>query len=390
MRAVLLTGHFPRQKRRGSLLWISEHLQRQGWHVTHVTVGYSWLSRLKRDARLRSLDHAPRIGVEDLSPSLRAVYACPFVHPFRLGGDRFERLMDPVFDLFTRHWRPQLAPHLPGADLIICESGLPVLLAPILAELAPDAPRIYRVNDDIALLNAPKRLLQAEQDHAALFSRISTASPHLAAKFHGHRCITLDPMGIPKDRFFTVPKNPFTRRMSQKIAVCAGTTQLDVPAILRVADHNPNWELHILGRLRRAPPQHPRVIWHGEQSFETTLAHVAHADIGLAPYLDTPGVEYQATNSNRILLYRYVGLPVLGPDRLCHRDLPGVFGYSDPDAYARCEGYGRQPEPLPDWSELVQSLVQNGVTDPPSEVSITPERIVKSRVKTVPAFASNA
>lgn len=60
------------------------------------------------------------------------------------------------------------------------------------------------------------------------------------------------------------------------------------------------------------------------------LDFIAYADVGLAPYIDKPGIEYQTINSNRMLLYRSYGLPILGPDRLCNPTVPNIIGYSEP------------------------------------------------------------
>ena len=67
-RAVLLTGHFPFQKRRPSMLWVSHHLRAAGWHMTHVTVGYSWLSKTFGDVRLSALDSPPHYGIHHHGP----------------------------------------------------------------------------------------------------------------------------------------------------------------------------------------------------------------------------------------------------------------------------------------------------------------------------------
>ena len=125
-------------------------------------------------------------------------------------------------------------------------------------------------------------------------------------------------------------------------------------------------------------------------AFDDTLAHVQHADIGLAPFLDLPGIEYQITNSNRILLYRHVGLPILVPPRLCAPDMPSLISNSAPDWRTRCETYGRRPEQIPDWSVLADALAQNGVTDPPEVISTAPDNTLNPRVKTVPPLASSA
>ncbi|WP_338549490.1 hypothetical protein [Roseovarius phycicola] len=389
-RAVLLTGHFPDQKRRPSLLWVSHHLQKSGWHVTHVTVGYSWLSRLLGDARLTALDHRPKSGTAHPKPTLTTLFGYAPIHPVNLRHPSLTRLAQTMWPVFTAYWQRRIRGPLHQADLVICESGPPVLLAPTLARHAPDAQRIYRVNDDIRLLNAPAGLVAAEQANLRHFTRISTASPILARRFEAHQSVTLDPMGIPHALIAHERPNPYRAQPGRKIAVCAGTTQLDMQALERIAALRPTWDLHILGRLKSKPLRRANIIWHGEQSFEATLAHIAHADIGLAPYLDKPGIEYQVSNSNRILLYRHYGLPILGPDRLCDPDVPSLLGYNAPNAMDLCEKAPHRPNMIPDWSELARRLSQNGVTDPPSDVSIDPATTSKSRVKIVPALASSA
>ncbi len=389
-RAVLLTGHFPNQKRRPSLLWVSYHLQRSGWHVIHVTVGYSWISRLVGDARLKALDNKPQTGMAHPHTNLTTLFGYAPIHPVNLRTRYLTQLVQTAWPLFTTYWERRLRDHLHQADLILCESGPPVLLAPALSSHAPNAHRIYRVNDDIRLLKAPAGLVEAEQRNLHHFTRISTASPVLANHFATHSTVTLDPMGIPRALINRPHLNPYRHIPNRKTAVCAGTTQIDMQAIERIATARPNWDIHILGRLKLSPPKRPNLFWHGEQSFETTLAHIAHADIGLAPYVDRPGIEYQVSNSNRMLLYRHFGLPILGPDRLCTPEIPSIIGYNTPNAMGLCEDFSHRPEDIPDWSELARRLVQNGVTDPPSEVSTDPATMSKSRVKTVPALASSA
>lgn len=387
-RAVLITGHFPHQKRKASLLWVSDHLQNTGWHVTHATVGYSWLSVLRRDARLLALPSRPVPGVRGVSPTLTALYSVPLIHPFHTKSSLANGVLEPFFDIFVQHWKRRLRAPLALADLVICESGPPVLLAPILARYAPAAHRIYRVNDDIRLLNAALSLVRTEATRMGCFTRISTASPILAKRFAQHPNVTLDPMGIPHSALKETPPNPYpTSRIK---AVCAGTTQIDLNKLADIAKARPNWDIHLIGRLKSRPPQLRNLHCHNEMPFDKTLGYIAHADIGLAAYIDAPGVEYQLTNSNRILLYRHFGLPVLGPDRLATSATPGIIGYGDRNVWRRCEAQRRNPEQIPDWSELAMRLTQNGETDPPKDVSTDPFNTVNPRVNTVPALASSA
>lgn len=370
-RAVILSGHFPHQPRRPSMLWVSDHLQKMGWHVTFVTVGYSWISRLAGDRRLATLDALPRAGRVDLGPRLTHLFGYAPIHPFSLGNGVVDGLMHPLNAAFAGYWQVRLRACLSQASLVIAESGPPVMLGPVLRRLAPNAARVYRVNDDARLLGLPAWFCRAEELWARSFTRVSSASPHLLARFCDHPNRTLDPMGLPLAELSEKLPDPFGQR-TRKQAVCAGTSHLDTDALERIATACPDWQLHVLGRLRGAVPDVPNIVWHGERPLRTVLSHVAHADIGLAPYRDVPGVEYQATNSNRLMLYRHFGLPVLGPDRMCRPDLPGVVGYSDPDWRRRCESAARRPESLPDWRDLAVALAQNETTVPPLDMLTAP------------------
>ncbi len=371
-RAVILTGHFPCQKRRPSLLWVSEAMQTMGWHVTHVTVGYSWLSKLKPDRRLTALDYTPDPGTHALSPTLTAIYGLSPIHPFSTRSQLLDAMLRPAHALFPSWWSRRLRDPLAQANLVLIESGAPVMLAPLVRRLAPHAQLIYRINDDIRLLGLPQFLPLLETKYAPQFDRISSASPLLLQRFQDLAPVSVDPMGIPHKHLKTAT-DPYGHR-ARKEAVCAGTTQLDMTALARIANARPDWRLHVIGRLKSKPPHLSNLIFHGEQDFGTTLGYIAHADIGLAPYRDAPGIEYQTTNSNRILLYRHYGLPILGPDRLCHPSAPLIIGYSDPNVWARCEVAVRRPEQIPDWGDLARRLTaQNPVMDPPFDVATLPE-----------------
>ena len=387
-RLVFLTGHFPQQKRRTSMLWVTDHLQAMGWHVTYVTVGYSWLSKWTGDRRLAALDHVPTTGTTQISATLTGIFDYSPYHPLNWPNKTLNRAFHPLNRLFESYWARRLKHPLAQADVVIIESGPPVALGAMVARLAPQATRIYRVSDDIRLLNAPKILLDAERAHHH-FDRISTGSPLIAGRFKDHPNVTLDPMGVPHADINVTTPDPYTRT-GAPIAVCAGSTLLDMDQIADTAKAAPHWQIHVIGRLKSTPPTLLNVTWHGEKPFKDTLAYIKHADIGLAPFADVPGVQYQITNSNRILLYRHTGLPILVPDRLATPDIPCLIANTAPDWQARCETHGKQPEPIPDWSALTLALLQNGVTDPPDVISTVPDSAVNPRVNTVPPLTSSA
>jgi len=365
-KAIILTGHFAVQKRRANILWLSDELRTQGWHVTIITVGYSWVSWLRRDRRFQTLYAPPRSGTHVIDDTLTNIFHYAPIHPFSLRNDWLDRAVRPVHRLFEMFWKSRLNLPLKDADLVIVESGPPIMLAPDVARVAKNAVLVYRVSDDVNLLGLPNFLRRAELHYAPLFDRISMASPVLAKIFNGLSTVAIDPIGVPKALYEGVLPDPFGSNRADREVVCAGTTQFDMQAVLAIARLRPGWRLHVLGRLRETVPPDtpPNLVFHHEQPFETTAAFIKHADIGLAPYLDKPGVEYQTHQSNRVLQYRYVGLPIVGPKRLCHPSVPSIFGYADlseealEPALIRAETYvAPEDDVIPDWHDLYLRIV---------------------------------
>ncbi|NRB04235.1 MAG: hypothetical protein HRU30_13340 [Rhodobacteraceae bacterium] len=374
-RAVLLTGHFAHQKRKGSMLWIADGLNEMGWHVTLVSVGYSWSSFLRPDGRLAALDRWPRGGRTELSPLRTSLFHLTPVHPIALGHVGLDRLVEAVqTPLFVWPWRAALAGPLRQADLVVIESGAPLLLAPMVRDVAPKATRIYRVNDDLSLIKAPRWLVKRESALAMTCDRVSTGSRVLASRFVDHPNVTLDGMGVPRAIIEQQRPDPFGARWPVEV-VCAGTTQIDMAAVTRLAGDHPRWRFHIFGRLKAKAAQARNLICHGEQPFEVVLAHIAHATLALAPFQDREGIAYQADHSNRVLLYRHFGLPILAPPGLCAVD-PAMIDYTDAAATRGAPQRPKIPQAQPDWRDLAARLVQNAPMLPAPDATSEPAMVV--------------
>jgi 2-beta-glucuronyltransferase len=264
-------------------------------------------------------------------------------------------------DGFARWWGPRLGPHAAQADLIVMESGPPVMLVRNVRAAAPAVPIVYRASDDVRLLGLPSWLCDEEIAAAPLLDRISVASPILARRWEGHPGLAIDPIGVPKARLTEDPGDPYPSPRARVEAVCAGTTLLDMDQALTLARLCPDWRITVIGRLKHQPAHlPPNLRLMGERPFDETAAHIRHADIGLALYADRPGIEYQTAQSNRMLLYRHFRLPIIGPQRLCVTALPSVIGYDprDPASMAKAAARALALPPLPedptipDWDLL--------------------------------------
>lgn len=331
--AVLFTGHFYQQMRRGSMHWLADELRKSGWRVRFVTFGISGLSKVTGDVRLTGASLPPK-GLTSLADDLETYFQVTPFHPIDLRKGWLNALAAPIFAVFPSFWAGAVRRLTRDADLVVLESGLPILLAP-LARRYTKGKLVYRVNDDVRVMRTPMQVRRAEMEYAPLFDRISLASPVLAKRFEGSGKVGLDPMGLETRLFDQPHPSPFDAAPLaprwEVEAVCAGASHFDAETVLTMARLRPTWRFHVLGRLR-APLSAPNIVSHGERPFAEVAPFVQHADIGLAPYKDIPGVEYQVHHSNRLMQYAYMRLPSLGPMRMTHPDAPFLIGYEPNNA----------------------------------------------------------
>lgn len=363
--AVLFTGHFYTQMRRGSMHWLADELRKLGWRVRFVTFGISALSRFTGDVRLTGASLPPR-GLTRLADDLETYFQVTPFHPIDLRKGWLNVLAAPVFSTFPRLWEKGVRQLTVDADLIVLESGLPILLAPAVKRYSKGK-LVYRVNDDVRVMRTPARVRRAEIDYAPIFDRISLASPVLAKRFEGIGSVGLDSMGLEKSLFDQQHPSPFDSEPLaprwEVEAVCAGASHFDADAVRVMAQLRPTWRFHILGRLR-APLEIHNVVCHGERPFTEVAPFVQHADIGLAPYKNIAGVEYQVHHSNRLLQYAYLKLPTVGPSRMAHADAPFLVSYEPGDrasidrALTLACRMDRSSliSQVPDWSALARGI----------------------------------
>lgn len=361
-RAVLVTSHYIHSRRRAGSHWIAEALRRAGIHVTFVTVGFSQLSRLKRDHRFQ-YDIRRDAGqlVAEAADLDRYVWFTPF-HPLNRLPGPLAWAATPLFERYAALPMPGVEPAVREAEILIFESTPGLMLLDRFRAMNPRARLVYRVTDDLESLRAHPVLKRAEDQGLPVFDLVSVPSQGL---FEKHRALnprtTLHNHGIEKALFDERSDSPYDD--SKVNAVFVGTAFLDRRFIRVAAAARPNWEFHLVGPLPEFPGV-PNIRTYGEMPFAKTVPFITHANIGLATLRPMPNA-HVFSDSLKVIQYTYARLPILMPDFI-PSGRPNVIPYppGDPDAISRAltravelDRASISRDGILSWDELAAALV---------------------------------
>lgn len=197
------------------------------------------------------------------------------------------------------------------ADLIIVESGAGLMLVRKIARANKKAKFIYNVSDWFDVV--PFHPIIPHSHKAALlhFSFIRLNSSAFKRHFPDNLPVQYIPQAIDKNQFDQDVPNPYAQG---KNAISMGDMLFDGPTIEELALNFPDWTFHIFGKKAQVENKRPNIIEHGEFPHEKLIPYLKHADIGLAPYADTPNAEYLSESSLKLVQYTYCQLPIVAPE----------------------------------------------------------------------------
>lgn len=366
MNILLFSNHWYPSPRRAGFHHLAQAWHRQGHHISFVTVGFSWISRLRGDFRLRFPGIRRACNTwQHLDERLDSYVMFTAWHPHTTLIRGLDRLLAPCMLRYDRLLPPSLISRIRLAHAVIYESCAALYLVERCQQLAPSARHIYRVSDDIrALRSTPAPMLDLEQQLAPRFSRISVPSHGLLEKFSGIPRASLLPHGVQTALFESCANTPFAP--ATRNAVFCGLGFYDAQAVHAMAETHPDVDFHIIGINTPDVSVPDNVRYYGEMPYAKTIPYIKFADVGLYTLLPSSTRPMQAyTDSLKILQYRYCGLPIISPDFLdLHRE--GVFYYhpGDADSCATALGsalaHGRHAEYAAEvrtWDEVATSLL---------------------------------
>lgn len=351
--------HDYRTAKRASIHQIAHALARSGYGVSFLSTRFSRLSRSKGDSRLNLWDRANRSEMVD---GIRCYLWRTQLHPFATGNALADRLMGPLFRLYARWPNREVDALLADADHVIVEASVAAILLRRIRRLNPRARIIYYATDRLETVGAHPYVQQRLSADAGLIHHVSMRSWLMAPDFAwAPDRLTRIGFGIDPADFADIGRSPYPP--GTRNAVSVGSMLFDESFFRHAAAAFPDVAFHVIGCGRRfqAPPN---VVVHDEMPFRDTLPYIAHATIGVAPYLDAPGVEYLAETSLKLAQFEYLGLPAVCPDfavgevasRTPYR--PGDAGSIERAVAAALTAAGTvRPRSFPRWEEIGERLL---------------------------------
>jgi 2-beta-glucuronyltransferase len=309
---VILTSHvFLQGYRKASIHFVAQNWARQGHQVHFVTVGHSRLSGIKQPDRYKALRREQANRFARVDDNLYAGAYLPLLHAFSSGKAIVNRLLAPLFRLYGRRLPPFAAAQIRQADLVVLESGTPLVFLSAVKHLNPAARTLYFCRDLLRSVGAAPILQQIERETIGVFDTVCVPSRHLGTLLPPGGKIVFVPQGVDRSIFESADTSPYPPKSLNAVAV--GDMLFDRASIDRMAVAAPAVTFHLFGvRWAGAIPDNVRV--YGEQAFETVAPFIRHADIGLAPYRLTTDDVYLAESSLKLLQYSHCLLPVILPE----------------------------------------------------------------------------
>ncbi len=358
-KAVLLTYHCRKSPRQAGFHQLAHALRNEGWETLFLTAPYSLLSQIRNNYRSRCIipeetNRLHRHGENDYSYVLKTPW-----HPVNLKNRFLNGIFAPLFRRYDRFLTGEMMDYIRQADLFIFESCAALLFFDKIRKINPKAKMIYRVSDDLKLLNVPPVVLEAEKKSAPLFDLVSSPSAYLHRYFEHFGHASLDHHGLRKDLYDKDYENPYDASCTNVVFI--GQAHLDYDFLRRALQICPHWKFHVIGPLS-SEHMSENIIYYGEKPFEETIPFIKYADIGLHTLAFRPGAG-SFTDSLKVVQYTYCRLPIIAPDFLeCDRSNFIYYRPGDSVSIARALETAQKfnhtlidNDRIPSWDDLVQS-----------------------------------
>jgi 2-beta-glucuronyltransferase len=323
-KVILITYHAWNSRRKAGFHWLADSFHRNGWDVTFLTGAISRISYFKNDFRLKNNSKNIFNKLIEVEDRLFSYILYTKFHPVNLRSSFLNNIMKKEFRKYENiEFGQDLTKKIMEAGLFIFESFPGIMFINKFKSINPDARYVYRVSDDIRMLNLNPIVINFENQILDKFDLISIPNESMRKNFTGHPNVQVNFHGLKKDLFAQNYENPY-KNTSKPNAVFVGISLFDYDFIKKISEIFPDCNYYIIGP-RKKSGFNSNVIFYGEIPFEKTVAFIKYADIGLLCYKQKKGGEVYA-DSLKVMQYSYCKIPVLAPSFI-KTQRKNVFNY---------------------------------------------------------------
>lgn len=318
---LIFSDHAIFSKRKASIHFIAESLDRFGHEVKFVTTSFSLTSIIKGDHRRSIFRRDGSVRIEGNTTSIIPLRLIHF-------QNWHNALLNFIFEKSFYNWEMErfgsvlkrLMPVGYAPDVIIMESGIGLAYYKYIKCVYPSAKVIYLVMDNPKTIRTHPVTLAADREISAR-EAVVIVSEGMQEDYPN---ATLIEHGIDIDALSQPFLSPYPLDGRRKV-VCVGSMLYAERTVHGAAELLPECDFIIIGPTPRKAPRN--VLYVGELEFIDTLKYLRHADVGLAPYKQTSGVSYISKSSLKIVQYMLLDLPIVCPHFAVRDGVAGFFGY---------------------------------------------------------------
>jgi 2-beta-glucuronyltransferase len=354
---LVVTGHDFRSRRKANIHFIAHELSRRG--KTRVfSLGFSQLSRLKKDPRLPLWNKANKI---ETVAGVDCYLWRTILHPFNLRRSALDPLAAAWFRSYVKSAPKIFDEWASESATIVLESGMPPIMAERIRALNPGARLLYLASDDLRTLGCSNFIVEELARTANLYNSARLPSKQMRGILPANLPSFVIPHGLDRDIANHTEPSPYGPGVN---AVSVGSMLFDAEFFAIAAAAFPQVTFHVIGAgAKGARLSAPNILVYDEMAFLQTVPYIKHAAFGIAPYCADGVAPYLADTSMKLMQYGFLGVPAVCP-QVTVGDHAGRFGYEpgDPASIAgaiegalNCRGFAG--ERVLSWSEVTDRIV---------------------------------
>lgn len=321
---LFLTRHDYRARRKVNIHFLSDHLVHRG-KVRIFSFGFSWISRIKRDARLDLWNDCNKVvnhkGVDCyLWRSL--------LHPVNLRSKLLLPLEKLLFALYLQFVPEILKQWIRESDMIIIESGFGILLTRLCKQINPDARLVYLSSDSLETISCAPTIINEFYESANLLDYAIITSRLMKPEMPKGTTTYLVPFAQDKSVLQHADPSPYQGGTN---IVSVGDMLFDRSFFEIAAQAFPEVTFHVIGGATHADPLNlPNIRKYDEMPFLKTIPYIKHANAGVAPYNGRKVSPFLMDTSMKLMQYGFLRVPAICPHTVVG-PYPGRFGYTPGD-----------------------------------------------------------